>query len=232
MVQLTDIVKIYRIGSIEVTALNHVSVHVKQNEFVAIMGASGSGKSTLMSIIGCLDSFNSGTYHLDEVEVSKLSENELAEIRNQKIGFVFQNFNLLSKYNALQNTELPMVYASVSGTKRRELAMEALEKVGLKDRWHHRPSELSGGEKQRVAIARALVNNPSIILADEPTGNLDSQMGKEIMQTFTNLHQDGTTVILVTHEANIAAYAHRTVQLLDGQIIRDEITQSSISVSA
>ena len=230
MVKLSDILKIYQLGNIQVLALNHVSLQIEKNEFVAIMGASGSGKSTLMSIIGCLDSFNSGTYHLDDVEVSKLSENELAEIRNQKIGFVFQSFNLLSKYNALQNTELPMVYASVSGTKRKKLAMEALEKVGLKDRWHHRPSELSGGERQRVAIARALVNNPAIILADEPTGNLDSQMGKEIMQTFTNLHRDGATIILVTHEADIAANAHRIIQLLDGKIIRDEITQPAIPV--
>jgi putative ABC transport system ATP-binding protein len=222
MVKLTDIVKTYDLGKIQVPALKEVSLTVDQNEFIAIMGASGSGKSTLMNIIGCLDTFNSGTYLLDGTEVSKLSENELAEIRNQKIGFVFQTFNLLSKYNALQNIELPMVYGGVSASKRRDTATQALERVGLKERWHHRPNELSGGERQRVAIARALVNNPAILLADEPTGNLDSQMGKEIMETFTKLHQEGVTIILVTHEANIAEYAHRTVRLFDGKIIKDE----------
>jgi putative ABC transport system ATP-binding protein len=222
MVKLTDIVKTYDLGKIQVPALREVSLIVEQNEFVAIMGASGSGKSTLMNIIGCLDTFNSGTYILDGTEVSKLSENELAEIRNQKIGFVFQTFNLLSKYNALQNIELPMVYGGVSASKRRNTAMQALERIGLKPRWQHRPNELSGGERQRVAIARALVNNPSILLADEPTGNLDSQMGKEIMETFTKLHQEGVTIILVTHEADIAVYAHRTIRLFDGKIIKDE----------
>jgi putative ABC transport system ATP-binding protein len=222
MVTLTDIVKIYDLGKIQVTALNQVSLKVEENEFVAIMGASGSGKSTLMNIIGCLDTFNKGTYFLDGTEVSKLSENELAEIRNQKIGFVFQTFNLLSKYNALQNVELPMVYGGMSPVKRKELAFQALERVGLKERWQHRPNELSGGERQRVAIARALVNNPAILLADEPTGNLDSQMGKEIMETFTKLHQEGATIILVTHEADIAAYSHRNIRLFDGKIIKDE----------
>lgn len=222
MVKLTDIVKTYDLGKIQVPALREVSLIVEQNEFVAIMGASGSGKSTLMNIIGCLDNFNSGTYFLDGTEVSKLSENELAEIRNQKIGFVFQTFNLLSKYNALQNIELPMVYGGVSASKRRNTAMQALERVGLNPRWQHRPNELSGGERQRVAIARALVNNPSILLADEPTGNLDSQMGKEIMETFAKLHQEGVTIILVTHEADIAVYAHRTIRLFDGKIIKDE----------
>jgi len=222
MVTLTDIVKIYDLGKIQVVALNEVSMKVEENEFISIMGASGSGKSTLMNIIGCLDTFNNGTYFLDGTEVSKLSENELAEIRNQKIGFVFQTFNLLPKYNALQNVELPMVYGGVSPTKRKELAFQALERVGLKDRWQHRPNELSGGERQRVAIARALVNNPAILLADEPTGNLDSQMGKEIMETFTKLHQEGATIILVTHEADIAAYSHRNIRLFDGKITKDE----------
>jgi putative ABC transport system ATP-binding protein len=222
MVKLTDIVKTYDLGKIQVPALKEVSLNVEQNEFIAIMGASGSGKSTLMNIIGCLDTFNSGTYILDGTEVSKLSENELAEIRNQKIGFVFQTFNLLSKYNALQNIELPMVYGGVSASKRRDTAMLALERVGLTPRWQHRPNELSGGERQRVAIARALVNKPAILLADEPTGNLDSQMGKEIMEIFTKLHQEGVTIILVTHEADIAEYAHRTVRLFDGKIIKDE----------
>ncbi|MCX7918765.1 MAG: ABC transporter ATP-binding protein [bacterium] len=222
MVTLIDIVKIYDLGKIQVTALNKVSLTVEKNEFVAIMGASGSGKSTLMNIIGCLDTFNSGSYFLDGTEVSKLSENELAEIRNRKIGFVFQTFNLLPKYNALQNVELPMVYGGVSPAKRRERAFQALERVGLKERWQHRPNELSGGERQRVAIARALVNNPAILLADEPTGNLDSQMGKEIMETFARLHKEGMTIILVTHEADIAAYAFRNIRLFDGKIIKDE----------
>jgi putative ABC transport system ATP-binding protein len=222
MVALTDIVKIYDLGKIQVTALNQVSLKVAENEFIAIMGASGSGKSTLMNIIGCLDTFNSGTYFLDGTEVSKLSENELAEIRNQKIGFVFQTFNLLPKYNALQNVELPMVYGGISPAERKERATLTLERVGLKERWQHRPNELSGGERQRVAIARALVNNPAILLADEPTGNLDSQMGKEIMETFAKLHREGVTIILVTHEADIAKYAHRTIRLFDGKIIKDE----------
>ncbi|MFB3897907.1 MAG: ABC transporter ATP-binding protein [bacterium] len=232
MVQLTNIVKTYDLGKIQVPALKEVSLTVEKNEFVAIMGASGSGKSTLMNIIGCLDGFNSGTYFLDGTEVSKLSENELAEIRNQKIGFVFQTFNLLSKYNALQNIELPMIYGGESRSNRRNIAMESLERVGLKQRWQHRPNELSGGERQRVAIARALVNNPAILLADEPTGNLDSQMGKEIMETFTALHQEGVTIILVTHEADIAEYAHRTIRLFDGKIIKDERKIENKSESA
>ena len=225
MVQLTDIQKIYSSGTIRVRALDQISLHIRRNEYVAIMGASGSGKSTLMNIIGCLDNFNEGSYRLDNVEVANLTENELADIRNQKIGFVFQNFNLLSKYNALQNVELPMIYASMTGAERRRRALSALDKVGLAHRYHHRPSELSGGEKQRVAIARALVNNPAIILADEPTGNLDSQMSVEIMETFTNLHQEGATIIMVTHEPDIALHAYRTVKIFDGKIIFDENTK-------
>ena len=230
MVDLKEIEKIYELGVVKVPALDHVSLHVPNNQFIAIMGASGSGKSTLMNIIGCLDSFNSGTYFLDGVEVSKMTENELAEIRNQKIGFVFQNFNLLSKYNAFKNVELPMVYAAYSASKRKEIAMQALERVGLKDRWHHRPNELSGGERQRVAIARALVNSPAILLADEPTGNLDSQTGKEIMDTIVKLHKEGTTIILVTHEPDIAAYAQRTIQLFDGKIVKDDMALKGIGV--
>jgi putative ABC transport system ATP-binding protein len=223
MVQLSNIVKIYRIGTIEVKALDNASLQVEKGQFLAIMGASGSGKSTLMNIIGCLDNFTSGSYYLDGVEVSGMSENELAEIRNQKIGFVFQSFNLLSKYNAFKNVELPMIYASISTAQRKRIAMQALERVGLKDRWTHRPNEMSGGERQRVAIARSLVNNPAILLADEPTGNLDSQTGKEIMGMLTTLHQEGTTIILVTHESDIAAYAQRVIHLFDGRITSDEM---------
>jgi len=222
MVRLTEVLKKYPIGKIEVTALNQINLEVKRNEFVSIMGASGSGKSTLMNIIGCLDSISAGSYELDGIEVGQLNENQLADIRNHKIGFVFQNFNLLSKYNALQNVELPMVYASLSASKRRKMAMEALERVGLGGRTEHRPSEMSGGERQRVAIARALVNSPSIILADEPTGNLDSHRGQEIMGIFTRLHSEGATIILVTHEPDIAQYSHRIVSLRDGEIIKDE----------
>lgn len=226
MVDLKEIVKVYELGTVQVQALDHVSLHVPKNQFIAIMGASGSGKSTLMNIIGCLDSFNSGTYFLDGVEVSKMSENDLAEIRNQKIGFVFQNFNLLPKYNAFKNVELPMVYAAISTAKRKEIALQALERVGLKDRWQHRPNELSGGERQRVAIARALVNNPAILMADEPTGNLDSQTGKEIMAMMVKLHNEGTTIILVTHEPDIAAYAQRVIHLFDGKIVKDDMAKA------
>jgi len=222
MVRLTEVLKKYPIGKTEVTALNQINLEVKRNEFVSIMGASGSGKSTLMNIIGCLDSISAGSYELDGIEVGQLDENQLADIRNHKIGFVFQNFNLLSKYNALQNVELPMVYASLSVSKRRKMAMEALERVGLEGRTDHRPSEMSGGERQRVAIARALVNSPSIILADEPTGNLDSHRGQEIMEIFTRLHSEGATIILVTHEPDIAQYSHRIISLRDGEIIKDE----------
>ncbi len=221
MVKLTEITKTYNIGSTDVVALDNISLSVKEGEFVSIMGASGSGKSTLMNIIGCLDSFNKGSYHIDKIEVTRLSENQLADIRNQKIGFVFQNFNLLSKYTAQQNVELPMIYASLSTSERRRRGQEALQRVGLENRAKHRPNELSGGERQRVAIARALVNQPSILLADEPTGNLDSFRSREIMEIFTQLNQEGATIILVTHEPDIARYSHRIVQLLDGQIISD-----------
>ncbi len=231
MVELDNIVKIYQLGSVQVQALDHVSLHIPKNQFIAIMGASGSGKSTLMNIIGCLDSFNQGEYILDGVKVSQMKENDLAEIRNQKIGFVFQNFNLLSKYNAFKNVELPMIYAAMSSSKRKEIAMQALERVGLKDRWTHRPNEMSGGERQRVAIARALVNNPAILLADEPTGNLDSQTGKEIMNVIVNLHNEGTTIILVTHESDIAAYAQRIIHLFDGKITHDDMkTKATVAV--
>jgi len=218
VIQIEDVKKIYKMGEVEVPALNGVSFRIEKGEMVAITGPSGSGKSTLMNIIGCLDTPTSGTYILDGVDVSKLSDDQQAVIRNKKIGFVFQTFNLLARTPALDQVELPMVYAGAPDRKQRALA--ALESVGLKDRVHHRPTELSGGQQQRVAIARALVNNPSIILADEPTGNLDSKSGTEIMNIFKSLNRDkGLTVILVTHDPSIAAQAQRTIRVRDGMIV-------------
>jgi putative ABC transport system ATP-binding protein len=221
IIRLEDIFKIYRVGNQEVRALDGVSLSVFRNEYVAIMGPSGSGKSTLMNILGCLDSPDSGRYILNGTDVSEMDDGELADVRNREIGFVFQSFNLLPRYNALENVALPMVYAGVPAGERREKAAEALRSVGLEDRMDHRPNELSGGQRQRVALARALINSPSIILADEPTGNLDTHTSVEIMRLFDQIYSNGNTVIVVTHEEDIAAYAHRVIRLRDGRIESD-----------
>ena len=221
LIETRDLWKTYQMGDEEIHALRGVSIGIERGEYVAIMGPSGSGKSTLMNLIGCLDTPSKGTYLLNGKEVSQMNDNELARIRNEEIGFVFQTFNLLPRATALHNVELPLVYAGVSKKDRLERAKVALEKVELTSRMHHRPNELSGGQRQRVAIARALVNNPSILLADEPTGNLDSKTGVEIMALFDRLHQSGNTIILVTHEADIAAHAHRVIAIRDGSVERD-----------
>jgi len=224
MIELENITKIYHMGKVEVPALMGVTLSVREGEMVALIGASGSGKSTLMNIIGFLDKPTGGSYILEGVDASQLSDNQLAEMRNKKIGFVFQTYNLLPRASALSNVELPLVYGG-SGQKRKQ-AMEALERVGLAARASHKPSELSGGEQQRVAIARALVNNPSLILADEPTGNLDSNATAEIISIFCRLNQEGITVIMVTHEPDVAARTKRIIRLMDGQIIEDNLTDS------
>ena len=221
MISLKDIYKIYNVGGEEVRALDGVDVTIKENEYLAIMGPSGSGKSTLMNMIGCLDTPTSGIYEFEGEMVNEMDDNQLASIRNRKIGFVFQTFNLLPKATAQHNVEIPLIYGNVRRDQRQSMAAGALESVGLGDRMHHKPNELSGGQRQRVAIARALVNNPSIILADEPTGNLDSKSGREIMEIFDALHQAGNTIILVTHEDYIAKHAHRTIRLFDGKVEED-----------
>jgi putative ABC transport system ATP-binding protein len=221
LIEVRDLWKTYVMGSEEIHALRGVSIQIERGEYVAIMGPSGSGKSTLMNLIGCLDTPTKGSYLLNEKQVGQMNDNELAQIRNEEIGFVFQTFNLLPRASALQNVELPLVYAGVATRDRQARARAALEKVELGSRMSHKPNELSGGQRQRVAIARALVNNPSILLADEPTGNLDSKTGNEIMALFARLHQAGNTIVLVTHEAEIAAYAHRTIHLRDGQVEKD-----------
>lgn len=221
IIKTKDIVKLYIMGMEELYALKGISITIEKNEYVAIMGPSGSGKSTLMNIIGCLDTPTSGLYELSGQNVSEMNDNELASVRNKEIGFVFQTFNLLPRSNALHNVELPLIYSGESRSERLEKAENALERVGLKDRMLHKPNELSGGQRQRVAIARALVNNPSLILADEPTGNLDTKTGEEIMQLFDELHRQGNTIVLVTHEDFIAEHAERIIKLRDGLIESD-----------
>ena len=222
LIQVRELTKIYRLGDIDVRALNDVSVTVEQGESVAIMGPSGSGKSTFMHILGCLDTPTSGQYFLEDEDIGNLGRNELARFRNQKIGFVFQGFNLLPRTSALENVELPMLYNAISSRERRERAMMALKDVGLEDRWDHQPNQLSGGQQQRVALARALVNKAPLILADEPTGNLDTKTSAEIMEIFVKLNSESNiTVILVTHEPDIAAYSRRTIKFLDGFIVGD-----------
>jgi putative ABC transport system ATP-binding protein len=224
LIELRGIEKVYDMGAEQIRALNGVDLDVERGEYVAIMGASGSGKSTLMNLIGCLDTPSAGTYTLNGVPVQGMGDAELAAIRNREIGFVFQTFNLLARTSALQNVELPLVYSGLARKERRRRALEALERVGLADRVQHQPNELSGGQRQRVAIARALVNQPSILLADEPTGNLDSRTSEDIMRLFDTLHRAGNTVLLVTHEGDIAAHAWRRVTLRDGRVMTDERT--------
>ena len=226
MITLKDIVKIYKSGDIELKALSGINLTVEDGEFVAIMGPSGSGKSTMMNILGCLDTATSGEFLLDDLNINRAREDKLAEIRNRKIGFVFQSFNLLSRTTALENVELPMLYNGVSAKERRNRAIKALDAVGLSARVHHKPNELSGGQQQRVAIARSLVNNPVILMADEPTGNLDSQSSIEIMNIFQQLNAMGITIVLVTHEPDIAKHSKRIIHFKDGHIAQDEIVEN------
>jgi putative ABC transport system ATP-binding protein len=225
VIEIKDIVKNYQVGSVIVRALRSLSVNIDRNEYVAIMGPSGSGKSTLMNLIGCLDTPSSGSYNLNGTDVSKMEDNMLAEIRNKEIGFIFQTFNLLPRYTALENVTLPLIYAGFPRAEREKMAVETLEQVGLGDRMTHRPNELSGGQRQRVAIARALVNKPSIILADEPTGNLDSKTSIDIMGLLDEIHKQGNTVIVVTHEEDIARHAARIIKLIDGEIAIDVLNE-------
>ncbi|MFN7956692.1 MAG: ABC transporter ATP-binding protein [Candidatus Eisenbacteria bacterium] len=231
LIAIRGLHRVYQVGDQEVRALDGVDLDIRANEYVAIMGPSGSGKSTLMNILGCLDTPSLGSYRLKDAEIAKMSDDELARIRNQEIGFVFQTFNLLPRADALHNVELPLVYAGLKHEERRARAKQALETVGLGERMKHRPNELSGGQRQRVAIARALVNRPSIILADEPTGNLDSRTGEEIMTAFENIWKQGNTVILVTHEADIAEHARRIVRMKDGRIESDVVNPHPRTVS-
>lgn len=221
LISLKDVTRIYEIGSERIRALDGVTVEIGENEYVAVMGQSGSGKSTLMNLIGCLDRATDGTYELDGRDTTAMSNTALARARNEKIGFVFQSFELLPKLNAIKNVELPLIYARNASFKRSKKAKQVLERVGLGNRMRHRPNQLSGGEKQRVAVARALVNNPSILLADEPTGNLDSKTSREILGLFDDLHKEGQTIIMVTHESDVACHAKRIIRMLDGKIISD-----------
>ena len=228
LIDLNDIYKIYQVGSEEVGALQGITLKIKENEYLAIMGPSGSGKSTLMNILGCLDTPTSGTYRFVSELISEMDDDQLAEIRNREIGFVFQTFNLLPRATALHNVELPLIYNGTPSSKRKKIAQEALEMVGLADRMQHKPNELSGGQRQRVAIARALVNKPKIILADEPTGNLDTRTGEEIMEILSDLHEKGNTIILVTHEKYIAEHTNRIIRLRDGKIEKDKSINSNL----
>lgn len=230
VIEIKEIVKNYQVGSVIVRALRSVSLDIKRNEYVAIMGPSGSGKSTLMNILGCLDTPTKGMYVLNGTDVSKMEDDRLAEIRNKEIGFVFQTFNLLPRYTALENVTLPLIYGGVPRHEREEHAVKTLDLVGLGDRMTHKPNELSGGQRQRVAIARALINNPSIILADEPTGNLDSKTSFDIMGLLDKIHEDGNTVIVVTHEEDIARHAHRIIKLMDGEVSADYVNENRIDV--
>lgn len=226
VIEVKNVTKRYLTGDIDFIALNNINLKIEKNEFTSIMGPSGSGKSTFMNILGCLDRINTGTYLLNNQDVSNLTDKELAHIRNKEIGFVFQAFNLLPRMNVLENVQLPMIYAGFSPKERRERALAALEKVGLSDRVKHKPNEISGGQKQRVAIARAIVNNPAVIMADEPTGNLDTKSSVEIMRIFQNLNNEGATVVMVTHEADIANYSKRIVRFKDGEIVLDSVVEN------
>lgn len=231
IIRFNNITKIYHVGSEDVHALESISMEIAKNEYVAVMGPSGSGKSTLMNIVGCLDTPTSGLYELNGINVSEMNDNQLARIRNKEIGFVFQTFNLLARSAVLHNVELPLIYGGISSSERKKLAREAIDRVGLTERIHHKPNELSGGQRQRVAIARALVTQPSILLADEPTGNLDSKTGDEIMTLFDKLQKEGNTIILVTHEEYIAEHTDRIIRLRDGKIEADELVQNKRAVN-
>ncbi len=227
LIDIQNIRKEYLLGHVTVSALQGIDLQIKKNEYLSIMGPSGSGKSTLMNILGCLDTPSSGQYLFDKIDVNTLNDDELSSIRNKMIGFIFQTFNLLPKSNAVHNVEMPLIYAGIHKSDRKEMAEEALKRVGLKDRMYHKPGEMSGGQRQRVAIARALVNKPEIILADEPTGNLDSKTGDEIMEIFNQLHAEGNTIILITHEHEIALHSHRIINLFDGKIKTDIINKKA-----